>query len=344
MAKRRTRKPTRRRTPARATTRTTARRTTATKNLPRFNQGVPQEIIAIIMAALTVLLVFAVFNFGGSLVTSLFHGLRLAFGFAAYVLPVITGLLAYMLFRPEAYDTTATNYIGLGGFVISLSTLLHVPISADQADASARAGNGGGYLGYGLSHALLNVLDPLAAGVILVALLAIFLILAANIRLTELFAPLKGLKKSHEANEELQINEGGVATSTALPIRGTLGGSKAKAEKEEEVALVAVNDPNWVLPSLDLLKGGTTKPDAGNIKQNATTIQTTLSSFGIEVNDGRGECRPDGYAVHPQAFRRGEAEQDHRTVAQPGVGALGAVDPRRGADPGQGRRGHRGAQ
>lgn len=255
-----------------------------------LSAGVPREIVAIILAAITILLIFGVFGFGGVLITSLFHGLRLIFGYAAYVLPVVTGLLAYMLFRSDEYDVTATTYIGLVGFVISLAALLHVGITPDTAKATARAGLGGGYVGYGISKLMLTVLDPLAAAVILIALLAIFLILAANVRLGDLFSSIASLFHREKAEGDLQINEPGVAASTALPIKGTLG--RAKEEKEPETALVAINDPNWTLPSLELLKGGITKPDSGNIKQNAVTIQTTLSSFGIDVAMGEVNVGP----------------------------------------------------
>ena len=52
---------------------------------------------------------------------------------------------------------------------------------------------------------------------------------------------------------------------------------------KEEKALVAVSDPDWKMPSADLLEKKQSLADAGNIQQNAYIIKTTLSEFGIEV-------------------------------------------------------------
>lgn len=278
----------------RKTTFRKTKRSSRHASLPRFNPGVPTEIVAIILAALAILLLFAAFSFGGTLVTGMFHGLRLAFGYGAYILPVLFALLAYMLFRSEVYEVTATTYVGAAGFLVSLSALLHIGIGSAQAQASAQSGLGGGYLGYGISRLLLNVLNVVASSVILLALLAIFLIITVNLRLSDLFSPFVALFSRKGTGEDIKINEpGSEAASNVLPIRGPLQlGGRAKDNKEPETALVAANDPNWTLPGLDLLKGGTTKPDAGNVKENAETIKHTLSSFGIEVAMGEVNVGP----------------------------------------------------
>ncbi len=51
----------------------------------------------------------------------------------------------------------------------------------------------------------------------------------------------------------------------------------------EEKALVAVNDPDWKMPTTDLLEKKQSPADAGNIQQNAYVIKSTLAEFGIEV-------------------------------------------------------------
>ncbi len=52
---------------------------------------------------------------------------------------------------------------------------------------------------------------------------------------------------------------------------------------EERQALVAVTDPNWQPPSLDLLEKKQKPADAGDVQQNALTIKETLSEFNIDV-------------------------------------------------------------
>src|SRR2546430_17199382 len=78
---------------------------------PVLSPEARREIAAVILAALTILLLFAIFNFGGTLVTGLFRGLRLGVGFAAYLLPAIFAGLAVMLFRRDD-PPRGHNYLG----------------------------------------------------------------------------------------------------------------------------------------------------------------------------------------------------------------------------------------
>lgn len=294
----------------RKTTRKPAKRKSA-KPEAAFKPGVPREIIAVLLAAVTVLLAFAAFNFGGSLPQAMLSGLRQAFGFAAYALPVVTGALAYMLFRAEVYNPRAVTYFGMAGFVASLSALLHVPISAAQAESVAQNGSGGGYLGWAISRVLLNFLNVAASVVVLLALLAIFVMMAVNLPLREIFTPLLARFKRQPTPEELKINDPAATVATgepvvnsSLPFRGPLDvGSKNKTPKEDETALVSRVDADWQYPSLDLLNATASKGDAGNVKENASHIQTTLANFGIEVQMGEVNLGPtvSQYTLIPPA-------------------------------------------
>ena len=64
-------------------------------------------------------------------------------------------------------------------------------------------------------------------------------------------------------------------------LRGSVQQDKAAEEKQ---ALVAVNDPNWQAPSLDLLEKKQKPADPGDVQQNAQTIKDTLSEFNIDVD------------------------------------------------------------
>jgi len=259
---------------------------------PNLNDGVAREIFAVVLVALALILCFAMFGFGGSLATGLFGGLRLVFGYAAYLLPVIFVLLAYMLFQPEKYEVQAHNYIGFAGFVVALSGLLHININHFQALTVANQGGGGGLVGYGLAKGFLTILNVPASIVILIALLIIFTIVAANTRLSELLTKFMSLFQ-RGPKEDIQINEAAGQPPNQLEIRGTIGGGGRKVKtKEPETALTSVADPDWTPPGLELLANATTKADAGNIKENAGIIQNTLSSFGIEVAMGEVNVGP----------------------------------------------------
>jgi len=288
----------------------TASRTSASKrsstrkapSTPGISSEATREIGAVVLGALTLLLLFAVFGFGGTLVTSLFHGLRVVFGYAVYLLPLITGLLAYMLFRTSLYEVRTTTYIGFLGVMLSLAGLCHVGVASADGLTTAEAGQGGGFIGYGITHLMLNVLNVAASAVILAAILAICIILAANARIGSIFAPIAQVFGKREKTDEpdLKVNEAikgdelkvnnNTAPST-LPIRGTLGG-EAKKESKSEDALTMGNDADWTPPSMDLLKNTSTKADAGDVKKNAGIIKDTLESFGINVSMGEVNIGP----------------------------------------------------
>jgi S-DNA-T family DNA segregation ATPase FtsK/SpoIIIE len=288
------------------TKKTTRRPTSSTsrKRKPPVSRGISpeasREIGGVILVAITLLLIFAVFNFGGSLVTSLFHGLRLVFGYASYLLPVVTGLLAYMLLRVSVYEVRTRTYIGFIGVMVALAGLFHIGVSQVNALSRAQAGQGGGFIGYSVSHLMLKVLNVAASTVVLAAVLAICIIIAANARIGSIFGPIAQLFGPHDKKEdELKVNEAikgdelkvNNNTASALPIRGTIGGDSKKPAKGED-ALVLGNDTDWVSPSLDLLANTNTKADAGDVKKNAGIIKDTLESFGINVSMGEVNIGP----------------------------------------------------
>lgn len=98
-------------------------------------------------------------------------------------------------------------------------------------------------------------------------------------------------KKDDEKSKdvgELKLNVGvpteGVEEEKPKPrlssLRGSVQQDKAAEEKQ---ALVAVNDPNWQAPSLDLLEKKQKPADPGDVQQHAQTIKDTLSEFNIDV-------------------------------------------------------------
>ncbi len=262
---------------------------------PNLSEGVAREIIAVLLVALAFILVFAMFDFGGSLAVALFEGLRYLFGFGAYLIPMLFLLLAFMIFQPSKYEVQAHNYIGFTGFLVTVASLMHITIDPLVASELAQEGVGGGLVGLGIAKLFLAILNVTASSVILAALLVVFIIVAANARLSDLIAALVGRFRRPKPKEELTINDPAAAIGNQLEIKGALNvGSRRdnKPPKEPEAALTSVEDPDWVPPSLDLLSKSTTKPDAGNVKENAGIIQNTLSSFGIEVAMGEVNVGP----------------------------------------------------
>jgi hypothetical protein len=181
---------------------------------------------------LAILLTFAAFRFGGSLVSAIFGGLRLALGYAAYLLPLIFAILAWLLFHPES-EVGARNYVGFAGFTIALAGLLHITASSETAVNLAQSGQGGGYTGLALSRGLLAILNVPASTVILLAVMAIFLVIAANARISDIAQGILGLFR-RGPREDIQINEpAGLMVNNKLPFKGHLDASKKNRDEEQ---------------------------------------------------------------------------------------------------------------
>jgi len=269
---------------------------------PELKPGIGKDIVAIIFVALAILLLLAAFHFGGSLVSTIFTALRQAFGYATYLLPVIFGILAWLLFKSEETEVGTRTYLGLAGFFLALAGLLHINTTTASGLAAAKAGTGGGYAGYAISRTLLAIVNVPAASVILLAIMTISLVMAVNARIREILEGIFGLFK-RGPREEIQINEpAGLNINNRLPIRGQLNASK-REERGDPEALTVTADQDWVAPSLDLLVQSSGKPNAGNVKENASTIQKTLDSFGIEVAMGEVNVGPtvSQYTLKPSS-------------------------------------------
>lgn len=266
---------------------------------PSLDSAVAKEIVAVVLAAVAILLLLAIVGVGGGLVNDAFAGLRWLSGYAAYLLPFVLFGLAFMLFQPSKYQVKANNYIGFIGFYLALAGLFHIGVDAGSSLATAKAGDGGGILGHGVDSALLSALNVPTAAVVLVAVLLICVIIAANARLSDVVSRIAGIFKRPAPKEDIKINDGAAPAAPALEIRGNIdfGGGRSKSKKpakepEPKVALTAIADPDWTLPPLSLLKDVTGKADAGNVKENAGIIQQTLGSFGIDVAMGEVNVGP----------------------------------------------------
>lgn len=258
------------------------------------SQGIGREIMAILLIGMAILLLLASFNIGGSLPSMLIVNLRLVIGYGAYMLPALLGVLAFMLFMDDRYELTGVSYAGFTGIVVTLAGLLHVGVSANTAQLVASNGQGGGYVGYGVTTAMFTVLNRPASIVILLVVLAICLILASSTRLADMWRFIRSLFERGDMddvviNEPITVNEPGPKVNS-LPIRGTIGGDKP--EKEPETALVSMADPEWIPPSPELVEITTSNPDPGNINENLGIIKNTLESFGIEVAMGEVNVGP----------------------------------------------------
>ncbi len=250
--------------------------------------GFWRQIIAVLMLALSLFLVVTWFGHGGSVLNTVHKFMLSSIGFATYFIPLLLVYLAVRVFRSE------NNRVAIPVYLASILMLLWV------SGASAIWQNGG-TVGTWLNDLMLKVLDQ--AVVIFIYIVLIFITTMFILQLSPItfFKGTKNLVKSGGKRQpkeekddkklgslEIKVNSG-LGTMEPAPASGKLMHKipeKRPAAPEpvkEEKALVAVSDPDWKMPTTDLLEKKQSPADAGNIQQNAYIIKSTLAEFGIEV-------------------------------------------------------------
>ncbi len=124
---------------------------------------------------------------------------------------------------------------------------------------------------------------------------------------------LKPAPKLSDLDVEINVNNGGEEDAPKAEKKKEKGGLFAKfgkkkektveaepvveektevAEKAADRALIAVTDTEWKAPSLELFEKKQSPADAGDVRQNAALIKSTLADFGIDVEMGDANKGP----------------------------------------------------
>ena len=257
--------------------------------------GFWHQIFAVFMIALALFFVITWFGHGGSFLNTVHETILKGLGFATYFIPMLLVYLAVRIFRSD------TNRIAAPVYIAGLFILLWL------TGVGAIWGSGG-IIGNWLNDIMLKALDQ--GFVIVIYILLIFVTFLFLFQLSPLafFRNAKSMARPKpktiakdtddepKGQLEIKVNSGlGDDKPTEKPQRGGFLRKRAKApiavakppqEKEaikEPTALVAVNDPDWKMPSTDLLTKNQSPADAGNVHQNALIIKDTFAEFGIDV-------------------------------------------------------------
>jgi len=250
--------------------------------------GFWRQIVAVLMIALALFLVVTWFGHGGNVLNNVHKYMLQGIGAAAYFVPAFLVYWAVKIFRSENNRVAIPVYIA--------SFLMIVWISGIAA-----IWKNGGMLGSWLNGVFTQVLDQ--AVVIFIYIVLIFITTAFILQISpitmikgtrNMVRPGKKSKTEEEGDDkklgqlEIKVNSGLSPTDAqAQPTMGKFHKVPTKMPEKEPVkeptALVAVSDPDWKMPSTDLLEKKQSPADAGNIQQNAFVIKSTLSEFGIDV-------------------------------------------------------------
>lgn len=246
--------------------------------------GFWRQIFALLMMALALFLVVTWFGHGGSVLNIIDEFMRSALGFGSRVIPALLVYLAIKIFRAE------NNRVAFPVYIASILQVIWI-------SGAAAIWHNGGTVGTWLNDLMLKVLDQWVVILIYIVLILITTLFILQLSPITFFKGTKNLVKTggkrapKEDTEdkklgqlEIKVNSG-VASAEAAPIssKNIRKAPIAPEPVKEEKALVSVSDPNWKMPSTDLLEKKQSPADAGNIQQNAYIIRDTLAEFGIDV-------------------------------------------------------------
>ena len=270
--------------------RSTKRRTKEAPVEHELPGGFWRQIAAVLMLALALFFVITWFGQGGTILNNIHKFITQGLGAATYFIPVLLVYLAVKIFRAENNRVAIPVYLASILMIIWLSGI-------------AAIWKSGGIIGDWLNSLATNVLSE--GVVIFIYIILIFITTAFILQLSPItfFKGTKNLvthtkqpkstddsKSKKLGSLEIKVNAGlGAEPVPTTKSSGLLHKSAIKAPDikpepiKEPTALVAVSDPDWKMPTTDLLEKKQSPADAGNIQQNAYIIKSTLAEFGIDV-------------------------------------------------------------
>ena len=251
--------------------------------------GFWRQVTAILMIALALFFVVTWFGQGGTVLNEVHKFILNALGFATYFIPAI---LVYLGIKKLRIDD---NRIAFPVYIASILMILWI-------SGIAAIWKNGGIVGNWLNSLMLNVLSQGVVIFIYIVLIFITALFILQLSPVTFFKGTKNLakreKKSANPEEEpkkkklgqleIKVNSGvnTAEQASTSPLKKSAikrPAAEAKEPAKEPEALVALSDPDWKTPSVDLLEKKQSPADAGNIQQNAYIIKSTLAEFGIDV-------------------------------------------------------------
>jgi len=265
---------------------------------PDYDSKVVREILGIVLVLFSLILFLGALEWAGTFGNSLAETLSIYLGLNIYFAPFILAAFGVGLFFPEKIKLNFYTYFGLIALILTFSGLFHIFVNPEVSLEVAQSGKGGGLIGYWIQQFLLSFFNQPLSFFILFAAAVIFFLMITNTSLRELWNLIRG-KNDEEGvkpKQNININEPTGASHVSLS-------ELKKAQKTEPAPIMRMGDSSgWQFPSIDLLDNSSSRPDAGNIQNNAGIIQKTLANFGINSTMGDVNVGPTvaQYTLKPE--------------------------------------------
>lgn len=264
---------------------------------------------AILLCVVGLFVLLGGFDTGGKLPVTLFDGVESAFGAAAYLVPFALVYWGIVKFTSEDRRIPMGKMTGVVFILLFSSSLLFTMFATKENELAEYAGGKGGSVGELLGAAALSALDKFPASILflILAMLSAFFTFGISpkvlLRVGDLFTmpekegdtDLRTLKARAEGRDKnFKLNEGvpvehhaSAAFDEKKPSKGLGSFRNSTPQPVAEVvsasALITTSDPDWKLPSVELLNKNQDKADAGDVSGNAQAIKDTFANFNIDV-------------------------------------------------------------
>ncbi len=277
---------------------------------------VRQGIQAIFFVTGGILFLLSLGGGAGSAGDTISQGLSLLFGTAKYVFPILLILWGGALFRfRNEYQLSWISVFGALLFLFSFTAFWHARFLPEESYTIARAGAGGGMIGFVFAYSLTTTLGFWGALLVLAALCTSSLLIILNVSLESLFNKIVWAwmrctqmaagklfgEKRMRFEEEFQNSPYATApdfSKKTVEIKqehsGAAAEKNARSSKDdnESIQILAPKVKTKIQLSLDLLESVNSQPTSGDIRANKLVIQKTLENFGIPVEMGEVHIGP----------------------------------------------------
>lgn len=266
--------------------------------------GFWRQVVAVLMLVLAVVFIFNWLGDGGPVLQAVNDAIYRGIGYAEFLIPVLLVWLAVKIFRSEDNRLPVVMWVASILMIVWVAGIAGVPTHGVNVPT-------GGVVGEWLNDMMLQ-LGHAAAILIYIVLMFVTVMFILQTNPVTVFRAIGRIFKTGEKEDkknaklmkkaagevvegegEFKVNAGVAVDETPVAERASKlrGGKLGREEKvapttpqvDPDKALVAVSDPNWKMPTIDLLEKKQSPANPGDIQQNAQIIKTTLGEFGIEV-------------------------------------------------------------
>lgn len=259
---------------------------------------------AVFLVIVSIFLLLGGFGTGGSLPQGLFDGAYWAFGWAAYVTPVVLTYYAVHKFTAEDRRIPLSKFTSMLLALLFLSSFFAVAFATRPVGTVDWINGHGGSVGMLIGGAVLAALDKVPAAILFFAATFLATCHAFGISVKDLImSMIPERREKPEKDSDTDINalkaKAAFKINEAVPILKKSADQPAEAPaarlssmrnaaanlkiNKNEEALTIASDPNWQFPALNLLNQKQDKADAGDVNGNAQIIHDTFANFNIEV-------------------------------------------------------------